>query len=274
MANAIRSKEIDMALIEPAQADAVEAAGIATYEVLGAQFMGIGLNPALAPELEDPRVRMALAMAIDREGIVNGLNFGRGSVANQFVAPGRFGFHEDLEAIPFDVDAAKALLAEAGYPDGFTYTMAAQVNNKQIAEAIQASWAEIGVKVELTFPPGSGVADATWAKPTIAIATQNLVPEIDPTPFLWRHLSTETIRNPGKVDVPGVADLITEAQVTADADAREALFHEIAELTRDTIPAYIPVMWRNFTIAYSADLTGIENWQAGYPIIDGVGVKK
>lgn len=274
MSNAIRSDEIDMAVVAPPQADAVESAGIPTYEVLGAQFLGIGLNPDLAPELADPRVRMALSMAIDREGIVNGLAFGRAVPANQFIAPDHFGFDADLDAIPFDPQGARELLAEAGYPDGFSYTMAAQANNKPIAEAIQAGWAEIGVDVELTFPPGSGVADATWANPTIPVATQNLVPEIEPTPFLWRHLSTEAIRNPGKVEVPGVTDLMQKAQVTVDDAEREQIFHEIAKLTHETVPAYIPVMWPNYTVAYSDDLTGIEERQAGYPILDGVGVKK
>lgn len=274
MANAMRSNEIDMAVIEPAQVDSIESAGIPTYTVLGAQFVGIGVNDDLAPELEDPRVREALSLAIDRKGIVEGLNFGRATVADQLVAPGRMGFNEELDAVPYDIEAAKALMAEAGYPDGFTYEMAAQANNKQIAEAIQASWAEIGVKVELTFPPGSGVADATWAKPSIAIATQNLVPDVDPAPFLWRHISTDTIRNPGKIEVPGAEELIIKAQQTEDGAERDAIFDEIAQLTRDTTSAYIPIMWRNYTVAYNEDLMGVQEFQAGYPIIDGIAVKK
>ncbi|MGL3150214.1 ABC transporter substrate-binding protein [Microbacterium sp. A196] len=274
MSNAIRSRELDMAIIEAPQADAVEAAGSSTYALNGSQLMSISLNPDLAPELADPRVRMALAMAIDREGIVNGLAFGRGEAANQFVVPGRFGFDADLEPFDFDVEGARKLLAEAGYADGFTYTMAADANNRAIAESIQASWAEIGVDVELTFPTGSAITEATWIKPTIAIATQNLVPDLEPTPFLWRHLSTDTIRNPGKVDVPGVTDLMLKAQSTVDDDEREAIFFEIAELTRETISAYIPVMWRNYTIAYSDDLVGVQEWQAGYPVLDGVGMKQ
>lgn len=274
MANAIRSNEIDMAVIEPAQAASVESAGIPMYSVEGAQLVAIGLNPKLAPELADPRVRKALSLAIDRKGIVEGLNFGRATIADQLVAPGKFGFNEELAETPYDIDEAKKLLAEAGYPDGFTYEMAAQANNKQLAEAIQASWAEIGVKVNLTFPAGSGVADATWAKPTIPIATQNLVPEVDPAPFLWRHISTSTIRNPGKLEVPGVEDLIKKAQVTEDEAARAEIFNEVAVLADETVTAYIPVMWRNFTVAYSKDLVGVQEWQAGYPIIDGLGVAK
>ncbi|MGM7671135.1 ABC transporter substrate-binding protein [Microbacterium sp. A93] len=274
MANAMRSQEIDMAVIEPSQADSIEAAGIPTYEVQGAQLVGISLNPDLAPELADPKVRKALAMAIDRDGILNGLMFGYGAEAHQFIAPERFGYDENLDEIPYDIEGARDLLAEAGYPEGFTYTMAAQANNRPIAEAIQASWAEIGVDVELTFPPGAGVAEATWTQPTIPIATQNLVPEIDPTPFLWRHLSTDTVRNPGEVEVPGLMDLLREAQVTEDQEERGEIFSEAAEITREETSAYIPVLWRNYTVAYSEDLVGVEEWQAGYPILDGVGVKQ
>lgn len=272
MANAIRSNEIDMAQVEPAQADAVESGGVPGYDILGAQFVGFSLNPDIVPELADPLVREALSMAIDREGIVAGIMFGRAEVANQFVAPGRFGFNEDVADIPYDIDAAKKLLAEAGYPNGFSAQVIAQANNKQLAEAVQSSWAEIGVDVELSFPPGSGVADASWAQPTVGIASQNLVPEVDPTPFLWRHLSTETIRNPGKIELPEVTALMIKARAAVDVEEREKIFHEIAELTRETTTAYIPVLWRNFTIAYSDKLTGVQESQAGYPILDGVGV--
>ena len=272
MANAIRSGEIDLAQVEASQASAVEGSGVESFDMIGAQFVGIGLNPDIVPELEDPRVREALSLAIDREGIVEGIMFGRAELANQFVAPGRFGFNPDIPDIAYDIEKAKELLAEAGYPDGFTGEFIAQANNKQIAEAVQANWAEIGVDVDLSFPPGSGVADATWAQPTNGIATQNLVPEVDPTPFLWRHLSTETIRNPGKVELPKVTELMLEARATAEPADREQLFFEIAELTYETTPAYIPILWRNYTVAYADNLVGVQKAQAGYPVLDGLGV--
>ncbi|MGY1551326.1 ABC transporter substrate-binding protein [Microbacterium sp. A588] len=276
MANAIRTGEVDIAVIEPPQAASVESAGISTYEITGAQLVTVFENPDLAPELTDPRVRMALAMAIDREGIIEGLYFGRGETANQFIAPGRYGFNPDVEPIPYDLEGARELLAEAGYPDGFSlpYTMAVQANSKALAEAIQAGWAQIGVDIELTFPPGGAGAEATWTKPTIPMSLPNLVPGTDPASFLLKNLSPVAVRNPGNVEVPGVMQLIEQAQVTVDDGEREKVYQEIADLTRETISAYTPIMWRNYTIAYSDKLVGMQEWQAGFPILDGVGVAK
>ncbi|MGM7668340.1 ABC transporter substrate-binding protein [Microbacterium sp. A93] len=274
MVNAIRSGEIDMALIEPAQAESVKGAGIRTYEMSGTEFVGIGVNPDLAPELADPRVRAAMSMAIDREGLVEGIFFGRASVANQFIAPQRFGFDAALPDIPYDLDAARELMAEAGYADGFAYTFGAQANNKQLAEAIQADWASIGIDVDLVFPQGASIAEATWIKPTIPIATQNLVPTLDPAPFLLRHLSVETVRNPGGIEVEGLEDLIVTSEGIEDTGARQQAFAEIGALTQEIVPAYIPVLWRNFTVAYSDKIIGLEEWQGGFPIIDGIGVQK
>ncbi|MGM7668371.1 ABC transporter substrate-binding protein [Microbacterium sp. A93] len=276
MANAVRSGEIDMAVIEPPQAASVESAGVSTYEITGAQLVTVFQNPDLAPELVDPRVRMALAMAIDRAGIIDGLYFGRGEEASQFIAPGRFGFNPDVEPIAYDIEGARALLAEAGYPDGFSlpYTMAVQANSKQLAETIQSSWAEIGVNIELTFPPGGAGAEATWVKPTIPMSLPNLVPGIDPASFLLKNLSPTAPRNPGNVEVPGTMQLIQQAQVTVDDNDREAIYQQIASLTRETVSAYTPIMWRNYTVAYSDKLVGMQEWQAGFPILDGVGVAK
>ncbi|MGP6177056.1 ABC transporter substrate-binding protein [Microbacterium sp. A196] len=274
MANAVRSGEIDMALIEPAFADSISAAGIPSYEIDGSEFVGIGLNPDLAPELADPRVRAAMSMAIDRAGLVDGIFFGHAAAANQFIAPGRFGFDESLAEIPYDLTRARALMAEAGYADGFRYTFAGQANNKQLTEALQASWAEIGIDVDLAFPQGASIAEVTWVKPTIPIATQNLVPTLDPTPFLWRHLSAESVRNPGSITVDGLDELIRASEGIVDPNERARAFADIARLTQETVPAYIPVLWRNYTVAYSDDLVGMQEWKAGFPIIDGVAVKK
>ncbi|MGM7668367.1 ABC transporter substrate-binding protein [Microbacterium sp. A93] len=269
MVNALRSSEIDIGIIDPEGSDAVKEAGLRTYELQSAQLVAISMNPALSPELADPRVRMALSMAIDRKGIVDGIMFGHASTANQFIASDRFGFNADLADAPYDIEGAKKLLAGAGYPHGFVFEMSAPANNKQLAMAVQASWAEIGVTAELVFPlPGA----ETWENSSIPLGIRNFVPDLDPASFLRRHLSPEAIGNPGKVEVPGVMRLIEQAQATVDNGGREKFMMDVAERTSEMVPAHIPVIWRNYTIAYSENLVGVQAWQAGYPILDGVGV--
>jgi len=74
----------------------------------------LATNPFL-----DPRVREAFDLALDREAIVDVALEGMGEVSTQLVAPNIFGYNAEIAAPAYDLDKAKALLAEAGYPEGF-----------------------------------------------------------------------------------------------------------------------------------------------------------
>ncbi|MDO9092777.1 MAG: ABC transporter substrate-binding protein [Rubrivivax sp.] len=108
-----------------------------------------GKNP-----FADKRVRQALSMAIDREAIRRNIMRGLAIPAGLMVAPGVNGHANDIDMPPkVDVEGAKKLLAEAGYPDGFEVRFNAPnnryVNDEEIAQAIVAMWARIGVKAQL-----------------------------------------------------------------------------------------------------------------------------
>jgi peptide/nickel transport system substrate-binding protein len=108
-----------------------------------------GKNP-----LADKRVRMALSMAIDREAIRRNIMRGLSIPAGIMVAPGVNGHSAEIDVpVKVDIDGAKKLLAEAGYPDGFEIRFNAPnnryVNDEEIAQAIVAMWARIGVKTSL-----------------------------------------------------------------------------------------------------------------------------
>ena len=115
--------------------------------------------------LSDPLVRRAISVAIDRESILQTVYSGQGVVTNQLFheGPGT-GFDADLEnAFPYDPDLARELLAEAGVPDGFTFTSAIPVATRDtvLAEAIASNLAEVGITMEIVpLPPGAFGAEA------------------------------------------------------------------------------------------------------------------
>ena len=78
----------------------------------------LGMNCEVVPALKDRRVRQAIAMGIDRDKIVNEILGGVNRRADSIIPPGILGFREKTAVLPFDVAKAKALLAEAGFPDG------------------------------------------------------------------------------------------------------------------------------------------------------------
>jgi peptide/nickel transport system substrate-binding protein len=102
--------------------------------------------------LDDPRVREALTLAVDAQYVVDVALAGYGRLARGPLASALPYHDEDIELVPFDMDAAKALLAEAGYPDGgFTVKIgyeSAQPLKERTMEMLQQNWGELGVEIE------------------------------------------------------------------------------------------------------------------------------
>ncbi|MBD1548297.1 ABC transporter substrate-binding protein [Roseibium aggregatum] len=102
------------------------------------------------PPFDKPEVRKAVNMAINKDRIVRIIN-GRAVPANQPLPPSMPGYDKDYKGYPFDPEAAKKMLADAGFPDGFETELYVYNTdpNPRIAQSIQADLAAIGIKAEL-----------------------------------------------------------------------------------------------------------------------------
>ncbi|MBB5322629.1 ABC transporter substrate-binding protein [Marinobacter oulmenensis] len=102
------------------------------------------------PPLDDLKVRQAINMAINKDRIVRIIN-GRATPANQPLPPAMPGYDEDYEGFSFDPEAARSLLAEAGYPDGFETELFVMNTDPQprIAQAMQQDLANIGITANI-----------------------------------------------------------------------------------------------------------------------------
>lgn len=109
----------------------------------------ITMNTTKKP-LDDVRVRQAINMAINKDRIIKIIN-GRATPATQVLPPGMAAYDKDYKGYPYDVAAAKKLMADAGLPDGFETTLYAMNAdpNPRIAQAIQQDLAAIGIKAEI-----------------------------------------------------------------------------------------------------------------------------
>ena len=157
MLNAIKAGEVNGArLKDNLSTPQVEASGW-TIESNELDFQGLLLFDRagnMAPELSDVRVRRAINMAFDREALLEALQDGHGTVTEQVFRPASVGFDESLDSTyAYDPKRAKALLAEAGYPDGFTLDMGStplfQTTNALVAQQL----ADIGITVKYDEAP-------------------------------------------------------------------------------------------------------------------------
>jgi len=153
----------------------------------------VALNTRVKP-LDNRKVRQALNMAVNKARIVRIIN-DRAIPANQVLPPGMSGYIKDYKGYPYDPDQAKRLLAEAGYPGGFSSVLYANNTdpNPRIAQAIQQDLSQIGVKVELKTLAQStviqaggtpGQAPMIWSGGMAWIADYP-----DPNNFYWPILS-------------------------------------------------------------------------------------
>ena len=109
------------------------------------------INENIKP-FDDVRVRKAFQMAINRQELLDKLYFGKGKLVNTIMPPGLLGYNPNAAQIMYDPQKAKQLLAEAGYPDGFSMVIA-QASDKaatlRVNEAVQAMLKQVGITVEI-----------------------------------------------------------------------------------------------------------------------------
>lgn len=187
--NALKSGQIDFSTGDYTTAAEAEKAGLQVHFTPNV-FSGLNLldrEGKLAPELADQRVRQAINYAIDRDAIVNAIYDKYGSPTTQTTHG--VGFVEALDGYyPYDPEKAKSLLAEAGYPDGFTLKVVSTpfFNGDTMVQAIAGQLEKVGITLdvdsksdvnEYVSEMASGTYPAAWigfGTLPMFVASQNL----------------------------------------------------------------------------------------------------
>jgi peptide/nickel transport system substrate-binding protein len=232
--------------------------------------------------LRDLRVRQALMMAVDREAIVRYLMKSDATASEQIVPAGFVGYDPALHQPRHDTAAAIALLARAGYPQGFRITLHCPnnryVNDARMCEAVAQQMARIGVKVELAAMPFSvfqtrvvgtgGASDFSMFLIGYGSVTGDAMTGLVSVIRSRDSKAGLGANNYGGYGNPRIDALIDEATRTFDPPRREALLTESAGLAmRDG--AIIPLVHLNATWALRKGLT-IQPRADGFTMATGV----
>ena len=166
MTMSLQAGEVDIATPLPPLFAPVLGANpdIDVLEATGSRVFWIALTTTIEP-LDDARVRRALNHATDRQGLIDALLRGFGVPATSPLSPPLLGFDPTLEGLPFDLEVAANLLAEAGVADGFTVNVAVQEADANVVEALQAMWAQVGVQLNIQVMESGVWSEAAFADP-------------------------------------------------------------------------------------------------------------
>jgi peptide/nickel transport system substrate-binding protein len=229
--------------------------------VIGTRAMFVKLNATRPPFKDNPKLWRALNLAVDRAAINDSLLDGLGQLEScQVLSPAYFGYNPDLKPIPYDPAKAKALLAEAGYPDGLSIELEVPtgryIQASDIAQVVAAQLAEVGVKAtirELEFGAfmnkylvGRNLADTAYfglGWPTLDAGGLLNFWETDNPQAYW--------------DNPEFTKLAREARSTNDTAKRSALYKKLTQSMCDAAPL-IFMFFTPITYAESPDI----EWQA------------
>lgn len=162
------------------------------------------------------KVRQAIAHAIDRQSIVDALLKGSSKVIGSTCFPSQFGCDTDVKTYEYDPEKAKALLAEAGYPDGFTTDFYAY-RDRDYAEAISSYLNAVGIKTNFNMLKYAALRDLAISKGVpINFQTWGSYSINDTSAFtgqFFKFGDQDTVRDPELRDALEIADTSTDPKV-------------------------------------------------------------
>ena len=215
----------------------------------------LGINLAREP-FGDVRVRQAIAMVIDRTPIIESAVFGHGVGVDTVFAPSFWaGFDREVPAP--DIEGAKALLAEAGYPDGFettliTYAPYSFMTNTAII--VQEQLSQIGIRADYTgLEPGTISAQLIARDFDLVVGGSNSW--IDPHPVLLSNFKSGQDGNTTSYSNPEVDALIDQGGIETDLAARAEIYRQLQEILLVDLP-WVPLFVANQYEAMKSDVQG------------------
>jgi dipeptide transport system substrate-binding protein len=240
----------------PADLDAIRKdANVQVLEQPGLNVGYLAFNTQKKP-FDDVRVRKAISMAINKKAIIDGVYLGTGIAAKNPIPPSMWSYNDSIKDDPYDPEAAKKLLAEAGAGDLVTDIWAMPVqrpynpNAKRIAELMQADLAKIGVKAEIkTFEWGEYRKRMQAGEHQMGMLGWT-GDNGDPDNFLHTLLGCDSAKSGGsnvaKFCYKPFDDLVVKAKSVSNQAERTDLYMKAQVIFKEQVP------W--FTIAHAVQL--------------------
>lgn len=275
-ANALDNNQIDGLAFVPAEARSVLKlkSRLDSYDIVLPQFNAIFFNSKENEILKDKAVRRALALAIDRNKIIDQALSGDGILIDGPILPGYSGYNDKLGRLYMDKDAAQKILVDAGWvlKDGnnvrtnkkkaelkIELTTIDKDQNVKAANIIKENWESIGAAVDLKVVSVGDVNSAiiNIRKYQAFLFGEMYGPDLDP----YSYWHTSALRYPGlnlaQYSNPKIDTLLEGARQSSDKLVRQKKYEEFQSLLMEDFPAIF--LWQpKYTYLIDARVKGVE----------------
>lgn len=262
---ALENGEIDI-LYSPARSDMEHLSSLphVTWDSIagsGYSFVFFNCTQPDSP-FANKLVRRAVAHALKKDDIMISAVEGLGTLIECPLSPSIAGYDEDFHFWPYDVEEAKRLMAEAGYPNGFSCTM--KVNQQAIyakaAEAIQAQLRMIGIDLKIeTMERGAFLSDV-WNGMNYEITTYLANCSVQDADFeLYRRYHSSKIGNAANITgltSPMIDSIVERARVSTDQEERNDLYSQVFDWVKDECQI-IPMYTADMNLAFNSNLQNV-----------------
>ena len=272
--NAIQSEQVDAGIIVPSQVAEAEGAGLEIVQGATLAVYHLQINRS-KPFLDDTRVRRAISMAIDREALLEGIALGQGEVSVQHFPADYWAANPDIapDAIPYDVEGAKALLEEAGVPEGQTYSVIVPTTNvyPQLAEAVKDMVSDIGINLELVPTDPVQTAPVFYSQQQGDMLVSVWGGRHDPAQTLNLLFTPGPLQNPGAHSTPRIEELSQAISEPGTPEERAPAIHEMVQEIVDE--QMNPVLYLPTGLfAQQPNVEGLQIYSSAKPEFRGTGI--
>ncbi len=219
---------------------------------------------------DNPKVRQAISYAIDRQALVGGAFFGLATpILGGVIPQWNWAFAPDLQPVPPNgaPEKAKALLAEAGYPNGFetTMTIASSFPNLMaIVPIIQQNLAKVGVSAKIGTMEIPRYWDEVWSTSNFDITTMYwLSPLADPDDFVSNNYHSGMAINVQKYSSAEMDKLLEDAKTASTQEQRKELYRKMQELSFRDMPI-VPLVNGWLLIGHTKKLQNYRPMRTGF----------
>ncbi|MEE3100830.1 MAG: ABC transporter substrate-binding protein [Pseudomonadota bacterium] len=272
--NAVTTGAADVTFLRASMYEPAKAAGLTVCQQPSLSSYNITLNTARS-EFGDKRVRMAMNHAIDRSAITQ-LTNGFCQPAAQLFPPFYYASNPEIggDFFAYDPEKAKALLAEAGLPDGFSFDL--EVINlalyQQIAEVIQFYFDQVGIKMSITPLDIGALGENFSVKKTSDAELSEQKAQSDPSILTAAYYLADGFENPGGYSTDEITQLHLDAMAGATAEERAPIYAKFFAAVAEEAYPQITLCHLATPFAMNGQVVGLEIYTDGARQFRGVGI--